>query len=163
MVGSKAEVELAKGPGLPNCLAKQLAVPSMGQPWPKPNGGGVALVLGSVQATQGRREAGVSSSPRLRLVSATKWRRAVSAILWHPWKTKAMEAGGWDQWMPGREEKEQPNRTRLCPGLRPEMVWSEKMGQAVPFQNSPPTQAPNRLQASSDSHTSPQGAPGGPQ
>lgn len=83
-MGIKAEVELAKGPGLPDTLAKQLAVPSLGQPWPKPSGdGGGALVLGSVQATQGRREAGVSSFPRLLLVSATKWRRAVSAILWH--------------------------------------------------------------------------------
>lgn len=42
MVGSKAEVELAKGPGLPGTLAKQLAVPSLGRPWPKPSGGGGA-------------------------------------------------------------------------------------------------------------------------
>lgn len=97
------------------------------------NQAGWGLVLGSVQATQGRREAGVSSSPRLLLVSATKWRRAVSAILWHPWKTKAVKARGWDQWMPDREEEEQPNETRLCPVLRPEMVWSKIVGQAASF------------------------------
>lgn len=51
----------------------------------------------------------------------------MSAILWHPWKTKAVKARAGDQWVPGREEKEQPTRTKLCPGLRPEMVWSEKM------------------------------------
>lgn len=32
-------MELAKGPGLPGTLAKQLVVPSLGQPWPKPSGG----------------------------------------------------------------------------------------------------------------------------
>lgn len=72
-------MELGKGPGLPGCLAKNWlcqAQAGHGQSqtlWGK--------VLGSVQATQGRQEAGVSFSSRLLLVSAIKWRTAMSAIL----------------------------------------------------------------------------------
>jgi hypothetical protein len=53
--------------------------------------------------------------------------------------------------------------TRLCPVLRPEMVWSEKVCQTGSFQQSlPPAEAPSTLRASSNFHTSLQGAPGGP-
>lgn len=76
---SKEKVELGKGPGLPGCLANSWLCQAQGghsqsQIW-------WGQVLGSVQATQGRQKAGVSSSSRLLLVSATKWRMAMSAIL----------------------------------------------------------------------------------
>lgn len=53
--------------------------------------------------------------------------------------------------------------TRLCPVLRPETVWSEKVCQkAGSFRSRLPAEAPSMLRTSSNCYTSLKGAPGGP-
>lgn len=72
-------MELGKGPELPGYLANNWLCQAQGSHGQSQTWWG--QVLGSVQATQGRLEAEVSFSSSLLLVSATKWRTAVSAIL----------------------------------------------------------------------------------